>query len=199
MGRDDLQRFSPAIRVLSFCHSEITTDRKRVESRKKHSLELGARSVEIVILPGEGEPGKSRVPAQGSASHNNIPASPPLPQQEQRDSGGHGATAKEDLTKKVHLEQQCHNMPCLWFHESFVLDFNILWQKSVSYRILVNKMGPRSDTGVPDQSQSTHVYRQHVFQADCGRCQPLFPKAALWQVPGGSMHQGLLPEGRRIV
>ncbi|TRZ19819.1 hypothetical protein HGM15179_007278 [Zosterops borbonicus] len=78
-------------------------DRKRVESRKKHSLELGAKSLEIVILPGEGEPGKSRVPAQGSASRNNITASPPLPQQEQRDSGGHGATAKEDLTKKIFL------------------------------------------------------------------------------------------------
>ncbi|NXM57071.1 DTX3L ligase, partial [Illadopsis cleaveri] len=79
-------------------------DRKSVESRKKHTLELGAKSLEIVILPGEGDPGKSQVPAQVSVSHNNnVTANPSLPQQEQRDNSGYGATAKEDLTKKIFL------------------------------------------------------------------------------------------------
>ncbi|NXR99320.1 DTX3L ligase, partial [Oxylabes madagascariensis] len=78
-------------------------DRKSVESRTKHILELGANCLEIVILPGDGEPGKSRVTAQASASHNSVAASPSLPQQEQRDNGGRGATAKEDLTKKIFI------------------------------------------------------------------------------------------------
>ncbi|KAM4897569.1 E3 ubiquitin-protein ligase DTX3L isoform 1-T1 [Sylvia borin] len=71
-------------------------DRKSVESRKKHILELGGKPLEIIILPGEGDPGKSQVPAQTSAS-------PSLPQQEQQDNGAYGATAKEDLTKKIFL------------------------------------------------------------------------------------------------
>ncbi|NXB77056.1 DTX3L ligase, partial [Donacobius atricapilla] len=78
-------------------------DRKSVESRTKHILELGEKCLEIVILPGEGDPGKSRVTAQASASHSNIAAGPSLPQQEQQDNGGYGATAKEDLTKKIFL------------------------------------------------------------------------------------------------
>ncbi|XP_063017733.1 E3 ubiquitin-protein ligase DTX3L isoform X1 [Melospiza melodia melodia] len=79
-------------------------DRKRVESRSKHTLELDARCCEIVILPGEGAPGKSRVTAaHASASHSKGAAGPPLPQQQQRDSGAYGATAKEDLTKKIFL------------------------------------------------------------------------------------------------
>ncbi|NXH42079.1 DTX3L ligase, partial [Dicaeum eximium] len=78
-------------------------DRKSVESRTKHILELGAKRLEIVILPGEREPGKSRVTAQASASYSKVAASPSLPQQEQRDNGGYGTTAKEDLTKKIFL------------------------------------------------------------------------------------------------
>ncbi|NXX66942.1 DTX3L ligase, partial [Spizella passerina] len=80
-------------------------DRKRVESRSKHTLELDARWYEIVILPGEGDPGKSRVTAHASASHSKGTAGPSLPQQQQqrRDNGGYGATAKEDLTKKIFL------------------------------------------------------------------------------------------------
>ncbi|NXY63931.1 DTX3L ligase, partial [Callaeas wilsoni] len=78
-------------------------DRKNVESRTKHILELGEKCLEIVILPGEGDPGKSRVTAQASASYDNVAASPSLPQQEQRDDDGHGATAKEVLTKKIFL------------------------------------------------------------------------------------------------
>ncbi|XP_005049778.1 PREDICTED: E3 ubiquitin-protein ligase DTX3L [Ficedula albicollis] len=71
-------------------------DRKSVESRPKHTLELGAECLEIVILPGEGGPGRSQVPAQGSAS-------PALPQPEQRDRGASAATAREHLTKKIFL------------------------------------------------------------------------------------------------
>ncbi|NXO62505.1 DTX3L ligase, partial [Phainopepla nitens] len=78
-------------------------DRRSVESRMKHTLELGAGSLEIVILQGEGDPGKSRVTAQAGASHKQVAASPSLPRQEQRDHGDCGATAKEDLTKKIFL------------------------------------------------------------------------------------------------
>ncbi|NWT92286.1 DTX3L ligase, partial [Urocynchramus pylzowi] len=78
-------------------------DRRSVESRTKHTLELGARCWEIAVLPGEGDPGRSRVTAQASASYSKVAASPSLPQQEQRDNGGYGATAKEDLTKKIFL------------------------------------------------------------------------------------------------
>ncbi|NXU60280.1 DTX3L ligase, partial [Horornis vulcanius] len=78
-------------------------DRKSVESRTKHVLKLGAKCLEIVVLPGEGDRGKSRVPAQASASHDDVAASSSLPQQEHRDSGGYGATAKKDLTKKIFL------------------------------------------------------------------------------------------------
>ncbi|NWT07826.1 DTX3L ligase, partial [Vireo altiloquus] len=77
-------------------------DKKNVESRTKHVLELGARCLEIVILPGEGDLGKSQVTAQASASYD-VAASPSLPQQEQRDKDDHGATAKEVLTKKIFL------------------------------------------------------------------------------------------------
>ncbi|NWW64365.1 DTX3L ligase, partial [Ifrita kowaldi] len=78
-------------------------DRKNVEARTKHILELGAKYLEIVILPGEGDPGKSQMTAQASASYHNVAASPSLPQQQQRDSDGHGAAAKEVLTKKIFL------------------------------------------------------------------------------------------------
>ncbi|NXR59554.1 DTX3L ligase, partial [Rhadina sibilatrix] len=78
-------------------------DRKSVESRTKHFLELGAKCLEIVILPGGWDPGKSQVAAQVCASHNSVAASPSLPQQEQRDNPGDGTTAKKDLTKKIFL------------------------------------------------------------------------------------------------
>ncbi|NXQ57733.1 DTX3L ligase, partial [Anthoscopus minutus] len=75
-------------------------DRKNVESRTKHVLELGAKCLEIVILPGKEDPGKSRLTAQASASYSNVAAGPSLPQ---RDSRGYGATTKEGLTKKIFL------------------------------------------------------------------------------------------------
>ncbi|NXY07934.1 DTX3L ligase, partial [Pteruthius melanotis] len=78
-------------------------DKKNVESRSKHVLELGANCLDIVILPGGGDPGKSRATAQASASYDSVAAGPSLPRQEQRDNDDHGATAKEVLTKKIFL------------------------------------------------------------------------------------------------
>ncbi|NXS80177.1 DTX3L ligase, partial [Erpornis zantholeuca] len=78
-------------------------DKKNVESRTKHTLELDTKSVEIVILPGGEDLGKSQVTAQASASSDDVAASPSLPQQEQRDNDDRGATAKEVLTKKIFL------------------------------------------------------------------------------------------------
>ncbi|NWR42755.1 DTX3L ligase, partial [Regulus satrapa] len=75
-------------------------DRKSVESRTKHTLEVGAKCLDIVIVPGEGDQDKSWGTAQASASSSHVAAKPSLPQQ---DSGGYGATAKEDLTKKIFL------------------------------------------------------------------------------------------------
>ncbi|NXM84283.1 DTX3L ligase, partial [Oenanthe oenanthe] len=76
-------------------------DRKNVESRPKHTLELGAECLEIVILPGEEI--RSQVPARGPASPGGIAASAALPQQEQRDRGASAATARAHLTKKIFL------------------------------------------------------------------------------------------------
>ncbi|XP_041329542.1 E3 ubiquitin-protein ligase DTX3L [Pyrgilauda ruficollis] len=78
-------------------------DKKSVESRSKHTLEVGTGCWEIVVLPAEGDPGKSRVAAPASASSSKVTAGPSLPRQEQPDSGACGATAKEDLTKKIFL------------------------------------------------------------------------------------------------
>ncbi|NWU30629.1 DTX3L ligase, partial [Dyaphorophyia castanea] len=79
-------------------------DKKNVESRTKHILKVGEKCLEIVILPGEGDPGKSQVTAQASASYDDDDAaSPSLPQQEQRDNDGHGATAEEVISKKIFL------------------------------------------------------------------------------------------------
>ncbi|XP_015489790.1 E3 ubiquitin-protein ligase DTX3L [Parus major] len=77
-------------------------DRKSVESRTKHTLDLGTECLEIVILPGEGDSGKNQLTAQASVNYS-VAASPSLPQREQRDNGGFGATIKEDLTKKIFL------------------------------------------------------------------------------------------------
>ncbi|NXA82121.1 DTX3L ligase, partial [Thryothorus ludovicianus] len=87
---------APGTYCVDFSHQQ---DRKNVESRKKHTLELGGESLVIIILPGEGD----QVVAQASASYNNITASLPLPQQEQQDNAAYGATGKEDLTKKIFL------------------------------------------------------------------------------------------------
>ncbi|NXK23303.1 DTX3L ligase, partial [Arenaria interpres] len=69
-------------------------DKRNVESRTDHILEMGDRHLRVVIQAGEGEPGKSPVTAQASAS------SPPP----QRAARGHGDdTAGEVITKKIFL------------------------------------------------------------------------------------------------
>ncbi|NXG22940.1 DTX3L ligase, partial [Grallaria varia] len=77
-------------------------DKKRVELRTDHMLEMGSKQLKIVIQPGEGEPSNSWGAAQASASYS-VPASPSLPQQEQGAAYGHGDTAREVLTKKIFL------------------------------------------------------------------------------------------------
>ncbi|XP_029815749.1 E3 ubiquitin-protein ligase DTX3L [Manacus vitellinus] len=77
-------------------------DKKSVESRTNHTLEMGAKRLKIVIQPGEGDRSKSQVPAQASTSYD-VPASPVLPQQEQWAANGRGDTAREVLTKKIFL------------------------------------------------------------------------------------------------
>ncbi|NWY71796.1 DTX3L ligase, partial [Erithacus rubecula] len=84
-------------------HFSKEQDRKSVESRPKHTLELGAECLEIVIVPGAGGPGRSQVPAQGSASPGGTAAGPALPQQRLRDRGAAAATAGEHLTNKIFL------------------------------------------------------------------------------------------------
>ncbi|NXC36600.1 DTX3L ligase, partial [Campylorhamphus procurvoides] len=77
-------------------------DKKRVESRTDHILDMGTKQVKIIIQPGEGEPSDSQAAPQASSS-SSVPASPSLPQQEQWAANGHGDTARETLTKKIFL------------------------------------------------------------------------------------------------
>ncbi|NWU08684.1 DTX3L ligase, partial [Cephalopterus ornatus] len=77
-------------------------DKKSVESRTNHILEMGAKHLKIVIQPGEGDWSNSQVTAQASANYD-IPASPGPPQQEQWAANGRGDTAREVLTKKIFL------------------------------------------------------------------------------------------------
>ncbi|NXS71447.1 DTX3L ligase, partial [Pandion haliaetus] len=77
-------------------------DKKSVESRTDHVLEIGARRLKIVIQPGEGDLSKSQFTEQASPSYS-VPSSSSLPQQEQQAAKGHGDTAREVITKKIFL------------------------------------------------------------------------------------------------
>ncbi|NXM34291.1 DTX3L ligase, partial [Oxyruncus cristatus] len=77
-------------------------DKKSVESRTNHVLEMGEKRLKILIQPGEGDQSNSQVTAQASASYDVL-ASPVLPQQEQWAASGHGDVAREVLTKKIFL------------------------------------------------------------------------------------------------
>uniref|UniRef100_A0A8C3JNJ6 E3 ubiquitin-protein ligase n=1 Tax=Calidris pygmaea TaxID=425635 RepID=A0A8C3JNJ6_9CHAR len=70
---------------------QIAADKRSVESRTDHVLEVGGQRLRVIIQAGEGEPGRSLVPAQASAS-----SAPP-----QRAARGHGAG--EVITKKIFL------------------------------------------------------------------------------------------------
>ncbi|NXI38402.1 DTX3L ligase, partial [Galbula dea] len=76
-------------------------DKKSVESRTDHALQIGSRSLKIVIQPGRSL-SKSRFTEQASPSHS-IPSSSSSPQQEQQAAGGHGDTAREVISKKIFL------------------------------------------------------------------------------------------------
>ncbi|KAM6348522.1 E3 ubiquitin-protein ligase DTX3L isoform 2-T2 [Alca torda] len=74
-------------------HFQQERDKRSVESRTDHVLEMGGRRLRIVIQVGEGDLGKNPVTAQASSS-----SFPP-----QRAAEGHGDTAGEVITKKIFL------------------------------------------------------------------------------------------------
>ncbi|KFZ50535.1 E3 ubiquitin-protein ligase DTX3L, partial [Podiceps cristatus] len=77
-------------------------DKKSVESRKDHVLEIGDRRWKIVIQPGEGDLNESRFTEQASPSYSVASSSSP-PQQKQQAAKGHEDTAREVITKKIFL------------------------------------------------------------------------------------------------
>ncbi|NXJ90049.1 DTX3L ligase, partial [Corythaixoides concolor] len=80
-------------------------DKKSVESRTDHILEIGGRRLTIVIQPGEGDLSKSQFSEQASPSYC-IPSSssPPLERfEDQQAAEGHGDKAREVITKKIFL------------------------------------------------------------------------------------------------
>ncbi|XP_009270543.1 PREDICTED: E3 ubiquitin-protein ligase DTX3L [Aptenodytes forsteri] len=76
-------------------------DKKSVESRTDHVLEIGGRRLKIVIQP-EGDLSKSQFTEQASPSYF-VPSSSSPPQQEQQAAKGHGDRTKEVITKKIFL------------------------------------------------------------------------------------------------
>ncbi|KAM9287398.1 E3 ubiquitin-protein ligase DTX3L isoform 2-T3 [Morus bassanus] len=83
-------------------HFQQEQDKKSVESRTDHVLEIGARRLKIVIQPGEGDLSKSQFTEQASSSYSVLFGSSP-PQQEQQAAKGDGHTAREVITKKIFL------------------------------------------------------------------------------------------------
>ncbi|KFQ77605.1 E3 ubiquitin-protein ligase DTX3L, partial [Phoenicopterus ruber ruber] len=77
-------------------------DKKSVESRMDHVLEIGARRRKIVIQPGEGDLNESQFTEQASPSYS-LPSSSSPPQQEQQAAESHEDTAREVITKKIFL------------------------------------------------------------------------------------------------
>ncbi|NWS74294.1 DTX3L ligase, partial [Crotophaga sulcirostris] len=92
-----------ALSALSAC-PHITADKKNVESRTDHVLEIGDRHLKIVILPGEGDLSNSQAsPSSSVPSSSSLPQQEQLPpQQEQLAAKGHGDTAR-GVTKKIFL------------------------------------------------------------------------------------------------
>ncbi|XP_065494423.1 E3 ubiquitin-protein ligase DTX3L [Caloenas nicobarica] len=80
-------------------------DKKSVESRADHVLEIGARCLKIVIQPGEGRLGKGRLTQQVSPSSSDPSSASPPPQrsEEQQAAKSHGDTAREVITNKIFL------------------------------------------------------------------------------------------------
>ncbi|KAM6269370.1 E3 ubiquitin-protein ligase DTX3L [Porphyrio hochstetteri] len=85
---------------------ENEPDKKRVESRTDHVLELGARCLKIVIQPGEEDLSKSQFSEQGSRSHSSPSSPSPAPQRfedHQQAAQGYGDKTREVITKKIFL------------------------------------------------------------------------------------------------
>ncbi|XP_076199142.1 E3 ubiquitin-protein ligase DTX3L [Aptenodytes patagonicus] len=82
-------------------HFQQERDKKSVESRTDHVLEIGGRRLKIVIQP-EGDLSKSQFTEQASPSYF-VPSSSSPPQQEQQAAKGHGDRTKEVITKKIFL------------------------------------------------------------------------------------------------
>ncbi|NWQ75386.1 DTX3L ligase, partial [Columbina picui] len=80
-------------------------DKKNVEARADHVLEIGARRLEIVIQPGEGDLGKGRLTQQVSPSSSDASSASPPPQrlEEQQAAEGHGDMAREVITNQIFL------------------------------------------------------------------------------------------------
>ncbi|OPJ79794.1 E3 ubiquitin-protein ligase DTX3L [Patagioenas fasciata] len=80
-------------------------DKKSVESRADHVLEIGGMRLKIVIQPGEGDLGKGRLTQQVSPSSSDPSSASPPPQrlEEQQAAEGHGDTAREVITNKIFL------------------------------------------------------------------------------------------------
>ncbi|NXT52396.1 DTX3L ligase, partial [Pluvianellus socialis] len=71
-------------------------DKKNVESRTDHVLEMGARCLKVIIQAGEWDPGE--IPFAEQASPGSSP-----PQREQQSAKGHRDAAGEVVTKKIFL------------------------------------------------------------------------------------------------
>ncbi|KFV44975.1 E3 ubiquitin-protein ligase DTX3L, partial [Tyto alba] len=80
-------------------------DKKSVESRADHALDIGARRLKIVIEAGQGDLSRSSFTEQASP-RNSIPSSsspPPQRSMEQQAARGLGGMAREVITKKIFL------------------------------------------------------------------------------------------------
>ncbi|NXX38554.1 DTX3L ligase, partial [Tricholaema leucomelas] len=77
-------------------------DKKNVESRTDHILEISGRRLKIVIQPAERGLSKSPLTQQASLSHS-VPSSSSSPRQEQQVARGHEDTDREVISKKIFL------------------------------------------------------------------------------------------------
>ncbi|XP_057286043.1 protein mono-ADP-ribosyltransferase PARP14-like isoform X1 [Pezoporus wallicus] len=78
-------------------------DKKSVESRTDHVVEIGARHLKVVIQRGEGDLSKSQFTKQAFPSCPILSGSSPPAQQEQQAAKGHGDPTREVITKKIFL------------------------------------------------------------------------------------------------
>ncbi|XP_064012641.1 E3 ubiquitin-protein ligase DTX3L [Pogoniulus pusillus] len=77
-------------------------DKKNVECRTDHILEISGRRLKVVIQPAEWGLGKSSLTEQASRSHS-VPSSSASPRKEQQVARGHEDTEREVISKKIFL------------------------------------------------------------------------------------------------